>query len=99
MNFGQAFEQVKKGRLMRLPHWKKNVVVEAIYPQACSVITAPFLCMVDETNRVPWKESMIDLFSDEWEVVGWEDVQWEGNYITFAEICKDIKKKEATNAE
>ena len=38
MNFGEAFEEVKKGKVMRLPHWKKGVVIEVQNPSVGSNI-------------------------------------------------------------
>lgn len=32
MNFGEAFEQVKKGMAMRLPSWAADVHIMAQYP-------------------------------------------------------------------
>ena len=73
MNFGKAFEAVKQGKGMRLPYWKNDVVIRAQYPDAYSKMTAPYL-YVESTRegtagRVPWKETMIELFSEDWIVV------------------------------
>lgn len=32
MNFGQAFEEVKKGKSMRLPAWGEDVKIKAQFP-------------------------------------------------------------------
>lgn len=69
MNFGEAFEEVKKGKGMRLPSWKSDVVVKAQYPDKNSKMTAPYLYVESRFGRVPWKETMIELFSEEWQVV------------------------------
>lgn len=108
MNFGQAFEEVKKGKGMRLPSWQPDVVVrstsiefadskEGVLCCTCTDIglvlgrdlteeeetklkeslskrlheqmTAPFLYVESRFGRVPWKETMIELFSEQWEVV------------------------------
>ena len=53
MNFGQAFEEVKKGKGMRLPQWKKDVVVRAQYPDEGSANTAPYLYVTSRYGRVP----------------------------------------------
>ena len=42
MTFGDALEAVKKGKGMRLPHWKKDVVIRAQYPDAHSKMNAPY---------------------------------------------------------
>lgn len=69
MNFGDALEQVKKGKAMRLPNWHDDVKVLAQYPDENSKMTAPYLYVESRYGRVPWKETMIELFSDQWEVV------------------------------
>lgn len=69
MNFGEAFEQVKKGAGMRLPQWSADVVIRAQYPREHSEMTAPYLYVESRFGRVPWKETMIELFSESWEVV------------------------------
>lgn len=69
MNFGQAFEAVKQGKGMRLPMWKEDVVIRAQYPDSNSKMTAPYLYVESRFGRVPWKDTMIELFSENWEVV------------------------------
>jgi len=69
MNFGQAFEQVRNGKGMRLPAWKPDVVIRAQFPDANSKMTAPYLYVESRFGRVPWKETMIELFSEDWVVV------------------------------
>lgn len=69
MNFGEALEQVKAGKGMRRPHWSKDVVIRAQYPDAHSKMTAPYLYVDSRYGRVPWKETMIELFTEDWEVV------------------------------
>lgn len=69
MNFGDAFEAAKVGKSMRLPQWKEDVKIEAQYPDDNSKMTAPYLYVQSRYGRVPWKETMIELFSEEWELV------------------------------
>ena len=69
MNFGEAFEKVKGGKGMRLPQRKEDVVIRAQYPDEHSKMTAPYLYVESRFGRVPWKETMIELFSENWEVV------------------------------
>lgn len=69
MNFGKAFEEVKKGKAMRLPQWSKDVMIKAQFPDENSKMTAPYLYVESRYGSVPWKETMIELFSEEWEVV------------------------------
>ena len=54
---------------MRLPHWKEDAVVRAQYSDEYSKMTAPYLYVESSIGRVPWKETMIELFSEEWTVV------------------------------
>lgn len=70
VNFGLALEAVKKGMGARLPHWKPDVVIRAQYPDEHSKMTAPYLYVESRFGRVPWKETMIELFSDDWVIVG-----------------------------
>lgn len=69
VNFGLALEAMKKGFGARLPQWKPDVVIRAQYPNEHSKMTAPYLYVESRFGRVPWKETMIELFSDEWEIV------------------------------
>jgi len=69
MNFEKAFEQVKSGKSMRLPQWQEDVKIKAQYPDEHSKMTAPYLYVVSRFGKVPWKETMIELFSEEWIVV------------------------------
>lgn len=69
MNFGEAFEQVKAGNGMRLSQWEEDVVIKAQFPDKNSKMTAPYLYVDSRFGKVPWKETMIELFSKEWEVV------------------------------
>ena len=65
----EKIEEVKKGKAMRLPQWSKDVVIKAQFPDKNSKMTAPYLYVESRYGRVPWKETMIELFSEEWEVV------------------------------
>ncbi|WOA57305.1 Thoeris anti-defense Tad2 family protein [Bacillus mycoides] len=69
MNFGQAFEEVKKGKGMRLSQWSKDVLIRAQFPDEHSKMTAPYLYVESRFGRVPWKETNIELFAENWEVV------------------------------
>lgn len=111
LTFGQALEGVKKGKGMRLPSWKEDVVIRcAKAPEysdstglsgiLCNIctdvitvigrdltnaeeedlkakvairlheqMTAPFLYVESRFGRVPWKETMIELFAENWIVV------------------------------
>lgn len=67
MTFGEAFDQVKNGKAMRLPKWKDDVLIKAQYPNSNSKMTAPYLYVESRFGRVPWKETNIELFSEDWE--------------------------------
>ena len=70
LDFGTAFRAVKiHGKGMRLPHWNPDVVVRAQHPDKHSKMTAPYLFVESRFGRVPWKETMIELFADEWQIV------------------------------
>ncbi len=69
MNFGEAFERVKRGDSMRLPQWSLDTTIKAQYPSALSKMTAPYLYVDSRHGMVPWKETMIELFAENWEVV------------------------------
>ena len=69
MTFGEAFDQVKNGKAMRLPNWKDDVVIKAQYPDSHSKMTAPYLYVESRFGCVPWKETNIELFSEDWEVL------------------------------
>ena len=66
LNFGEVFELAKKGRGMRLPQWNADVIIRARYPDKNSKMTAPYLYVESRFGKVPWKETMIELFSEEW---------------------------------
>lgn len=69
MTFSKAFEEVKHGKAIRLPQWNKDVSIKAQYPDEHSKMTAPYLYVESRFGRVPWKETNIELFSNDWEVV------------------------------
>lgn len=71
MSFGRAFDLLKRGVGigMRLPSWKEDVLIKIQFPDEHSKMTAPYLYVESRFGRVPWKETMIELFSDEWEVI------------------------------
>ena len=69
LTFGEAFNFVKRGMGMRLPQWSPDVVIRAQYPDEHSKMTAPYLYVESRYGRVPWKETMIELFSEKWQVV------------------------------
>ena len=72
LSFGKAFDTIRMDTEklgMRLPSWKEDVIVRVQMPDANSKMTAPYLYVESRFGRVPWKETMIELFSKEWGVV------------------------------
>jgi hypothetical protein len=69
LTFGEVFAEVKKGKGMRLPQWQPDVIIRAQYPDENSKMTAPYLYVESRFGKVPWKETMIELFSEKWVVV------------------------------
>lgn len=54
---------------MRLPQWSSDVVIRVQYPDEYSKMTAPYLYAKSRFGKVLWKETMIELFSENWEIV------------------------------
>lgn len=73
LGFGTAFEKMKNNTNnnlgMRLPKWSEDVVIRIQYPTEKSKMTAPYLYVDSRFGRVPWKETMIELFSNDWILV------------------------------
>lgn len=72
LGFGYAFETIKGSVQelgMRLPQWSEDVVIKIQFPDVYSKMTAPYLYVESRFGCVPWKETMIELFSEEWQVV------------------------------
>lgn len=69
MKFGEAFEFCKNGKGMRLPIWKDDVVIRVHYPDKNEKMTHPYLYVESRFGKVPWKETMIELFSEDWIIV------------------------------
>jgi hypothetical protein len=68
-SFGEALRHLKNGKAVRLQQWKEDVCIKAQYPDEHSKMTAPYLYVESRFGRVPWKETMIELFSEEWQLV------------------------------
>lgn len=70
MNFGAAFRHCTKDRMpMRLPHWKEDVSINVSEPGDCAAATHPFLYVKSRNGIVPWMPTVVELFSEEWEVI------------------------------
>lgn len=68
MTFEAALAEVKRGRAMRLPHWSPEVVIRVQRPDANSKMTGPYLYVESRFGCVPWKETFVEMFNDNWEV-------------------------------
>lgn len=71
MTFGKAMDMVRKDHAnmyMRLPQWSPEVKIKIQVPDAHSKMTAPYFYVESRFGRVPWKETMIELFAENWEV-------------------------------
>lgn len=72
LSFGRALDSVQDNpvtRGMRLPSWKEDVIVKCQIPAEDSKMTAPYLYVESRFGRVPWKETMIEMFSKKWQLV------------------------------
>ena len=71
MRFGTALNQLMDGNGsgMRLPGWSLDVIIKIQRPDEHSKMTAPYLYVESRYGRVPWKETMIELFSENWEII------------------------------
>ncbi len=67
--FSEALEAMKKGFGARLPHWSSDVVIRAQFPDEHSKMTHPYLYVESRNGRVPWRETVVEMFSEDWEIV------------------------------
>ncbi len=69
MTFGKAFDSIRNsGAGMRLSTWSDDVVIRVQSPDKNSKMTAPYLYVVSRFGLVPWKETMVELFSEDWSI-------------------------------
>jgi hypothetical protein len=72
MRFSKAFETIRNNpnTAMRLPHWKDPTnVIKVQYPDKHSKMTHPYLYVESRFGKVPWQNTVPELFSELWEVV------------------------------
>ena len=72
LGFGYALEFLKENEdnfRMRLPQWNEDVVIKLQRPDEHSKMTAPYLYVESRYGRVPWKETVIEMFSNKWVIV------------------------------
>lgn len=69
MTFEDALKQIKQDSAtgMRLPQWNKDVIIACQRPDENSKMTHPYLYVHSRFGNVPWKETFVEMFSDEWE--------------------------------
>lgn len=91
VTFGTALDTIQKDPTstlgMRLPAWKSDVVIRVQHPDKNSKMTHPYLYVQSRFGCVPWKETVVEMFADDWQIVEIED---EG---TIADICKNDEVK------
>lgn len=71
MTFGAAFDTIRKdsaNTYMRLPKWQPDVKIKVQMPDKHSKMTHPYLYVESRFGRVPWKETVVELFAEDWEV-------------------------------
>ena len=70
LRFGEAFEYIRlvDGAGMRRPSWKPDVLIKVQHPDEHNKMTAPYLYAESRYGRVPWKETMVELFAVDWEI-------------------------------
>ena len=68
MNFGMALAALRMGKAVRLPQWSDDVKIKCAHPTPTSIMTAAYLYVESRHGTVPWKETMIELFSEEWQI-------------------------------
>ena len=70
MTFGKALDTIiETKRGMRLPKWSSDVVIRVQFPDKNSMMTHPYLYVESRFGRVPWKETAVEMFSKDWEIV------------------------------
>lgn len=67
MNFGEALEILKNGGAVGLPKWEPDVKIKIQKPDEHSKMTHPYLYVESRFGCVPWKETFVELLSEEWE--------------------------------
>jgi len=70
MTFSEAFEQIRNSKdiSMNLPHWSKEVKIQVQLPTPKNRMTAPYLFVKSKNGIIPWMPTIIELFSDKWEI-------------------------------
>lgn len=73
MSFGTAFNMLQNHFAsdlgMRLPQWKDDVVIRVQWPDENSKMTHPYLYVQSRFGNVPWKETVVEMFNNCWQLV------------------------------
>ena len=105
LSFGRALDSVQDNpdtRGMRLPSWKEDVIIKCQIPDENSKMTAPYLYVESRFGRVPWKETMIEMFSKKWQLVDIRegtinDIRKNDEIETGCKVQNNDNLKEKTN--
>ena len=105
LSFGRALDSVQDNpdtRGMRLPSWKEDVIIKCQMPDENSKMTAPYLYVESRFGRVPWKETMIEMFSKKWQLVDIReetinDIRKNDEIKTGCKVQNNDNLKEKTN--
>ena len=71
MRFGLALDELITGKCkgMRLPQWSEDVVIRMQVSGKHSKMTHPYLYVESRFGMVPWKETMVEMFNEQWVTV------------------------------
>lgn len=69
MTFGLAIEAMKMRKKVKLPKWGDDVFISIQTPDENSKMTAPYFYVTSRFGRVPWIPTMIEMFSEEWQII------------------------------
>lgn len=91
MKFGIALTMLQDGLCegIRLPKWDDSVVIRMQTPDANSKMTHPYLYVESRYGCVPWKETMVELFAENWELVNPVDT----TNVEVEESLKELSSK------
>lgn len=91
MKFGIALTMLQDGLCegIRLPKWDDSVVIKMQTPDANSKMTHPYLYVESRYGCVPWKETMVELFAENWELVNPIDT----TNVEVEESLKELSSK------
>lgn len=96
LSFGRALDAIQdspKSFGMRLPKWSRDVVIKCQIPEEDSKMTAPYLYVESRYGRVPWKETMIEMFSRDWQIVKIEPEETaDDEEVIDSDKVKELKK-------